>query len=97
VKSFNETIPRNIYIDKIKTKVFYRGQISINKEQLCSNCFQHGHYKANCNEDTACVRCRKQGHKPGDEDCEASLAKANANITMFQAKNDILSNSMNVT
>ena len=91
-KPFSQDIPRVVYIGSSRARVFYEGQVLMKMDMLCTNCFSTDHYRSKCQNPTACKRCRMTGHQDGDSKCDAPKQSAHKKVTVFQGKDDVLSN-----
>lgn len=91
-KPLTKHIPRNCYIGNTKVIIYYDGQEVPKRDMLCTNCYSTEHYRSKCSSPTACKSCRKPGHTLGDDVCDATRATAYKQITVFQGKDDVLSN-----
>lgn len=92
VKEFENHIPRRVNISGSTANVYYAGQVVQKRPMLCTNCYSTEHYKSQCQNEKACIKCKETDHEITDTNCNALLSKPNTNITAFQGSNDILSN-----
>lgn len=89
-KEIKNALPRFIQIANFTCRIFHEGQET--KPVLCTNCFQTNHTRSQCKLPAACKACKKPGHSPGTEPCEAYQSKP-AKQTIIQDQNDPLSNT----
>ena len=91
-KPFSQDIQRVVYFGPTRARVFYDNQPVQKVDMLCTNCYSTEHFRSKCGNPTACRMCHVPGHKPEDACCDAPKQKAHKNVTVFQGKDDILSN-----
>ena len=92
VKPFQKDIPRVVYIGSTRVRIFYSGQPKIQTDMLCTNCFSTDHFRSRCTNPTVCRKCRSPNHATGDEKCDAPRDEPYKKVTVFQGKDDVLSN-----
>lgn len=85
-------LPRNAVVSDSPIRIFHDGQPPIQKDKLCTQCYETDHFRSQCKNPPACNRCRKPGHSPGDSKCPASLPKPQKDIYTIAGKDDPLSN-----
>ena len=83
-------LPRSAKIGDLTVRIFHRGQEADEKKKLCTNCYSKDHFRKQCTNPPACVRCQKPGHMPGDPACIASTPAPQDFVTV-QGQQDTLS------
>ena len=92
VKPFHKDLPRIVYIGNTRVRLFYTDQPKEQREMLCTNCFSTDHYKSRCSNKTVCKKCRFPDHMTGDAKCDAPRSEPYKKTTVFQGRNEALSN-----
>ena len=92
VKPFQKDIPRTVYIGSTRVRIFYFGQPKVTREMLCTNCFGTDHFRSRCSNASVCKKCRSPNHATGDDKCDAPKDEPYKKVTVFQGKDDVLSN-----
>lgn len=88
-----KALPRNEEIYGHPARIFHDGQVNPHNSMLCTKCFDTDHVRANCTKgDTWCKLCKCEGHKAGDEECEATTKEPDENIRTVFGHQDPLSN-----
>ena len=83
-------LPRNKTCAGLRVRIYHYGQPKINKNLLCTNCWDTDHTRNNCTNKKCCKVCKKEGHDPGDKVCEAY--EKQKHLTPFNGAGDVLSN-----
>ena len=91
-KPFDKDIQRIAYIGSNRARVFYEGEPVQKVDMICTNCYSTEHFRSKCTSPSVCKMCRMPGHKQGDAACDAPRSTAHKKVTVFQGKDDVLSN-----
>ena len=83
-------LPRNKTCAGLRVRIYHYGQPKLNKNRLCTNCWNTDHTRNNCKNQKSCKVCKTEGYNPGDEVCEA-YEKQN-NLMPFNGAENVLSN-----
>ena len=86
------SLPRNVYCAGLKCKLFHQDQHVEKHVPTCTNCWQSGHNKFNCDNESRCAVCKETGHKPGCDECEFYISEKPKNLETFQGEKNPLSN-----
>jgi ribA/ribD-fused uncharacterized protein len=92
-RELRSPMPRFIQLASFTCRVFHDGQIT--KPVLCTNCFKTDHTKSKCTNPASCKACKKPGHQPGDESCDAFIQKHTKVSVISNSTEDPLSNNYN--
>ncbi|KAK3085498.1 hypothetical protein FSP39_004247 [Pinctada imbricata] len=83
-------LPRENTCAGLRVRLYHYGQPKVQRSLLCTNCWSDDHTRQFCRNESRCKVCKKEGHMPGDEQCDAF--EIQTNITAFSGTGDILSN-----
>ena len=83
-------LPRINTCAGLRVRIYHYGQPNMKKNLLCTNCWKTDHTRNNCKNEKCCKVCKKEGHNPGDKQCEAH--EKQKNVTPFNGASDVLSN-----
>ena len=93
-RELQSPLPRFVQLASFTCRVFHSGQVT--KPVLCTNCFKNDHTKSQCQNPVSCKACKKPGHQPGDENCEAYIQKPAPKVSVIcSSTEDPLSNNYN--
>ena len=85
-----KTLPRVNYCAGVRCLLFHYGQPKIERKLICTQCWENGHTRNNCNNEPRCKVCKSEGHKPGDPKCKSYQPQEN--VIAFNGENNVLSN-----
>lgn len=85
-------LPRFEEIVGQKVRIFHDGQETINREKLCTRCYETDHTRSQCKKpEVWCRLCKVDGHNAGEE-CDSTTEKPQEHVRTIFGYKDPLSN-----